>query len=158
MKSKIYRKGEIIFRQGDAADSMFDILWGNVGIYVGYRTDHEKRLTMLATGDTFGEMGMIDHVPRSATAVALEDQTQIEELREEDLIDLFRKNPVKVIAIIRMMSRRLRNLTRDYMDVCKTAVGVVELEEKPENVTDGAKEEVMAKAEHFGQVKDEVYD
>ena len=152
MKSKIYRKGEIIFRQGDAADSMFDILWGNVGIYVGYGSDYEKKLTMLATGDSFGEMGMIDHEPRSATAVALENQTQIEELWEEDLIDLFRKNPAKVLSVLQMMSRRLRNLTRDYMDVCKTAVDVVALAEKPESVTDEEKEEVRAKAVHYGHM------
>ena len=152
MTTRLYRKGEIIFRQGAAADSMFDVRWGGVGIYVGYGTEHEKKLTELTNGDTFGEMGMIDHEPRSATAVALEDRTQLDEFREEDLIDLFRKNPAKVLSVLQMMSRRLRNLTRDYTDVCKTAVGVVALEEKPESVTDETKEEVMAKAEHYGHI------
>ena len=107
---------------------------------------------MLTNGDTFGEMGMIDHAPRSATAVALEDRTQLVELREGDLIDLFRKNPAKVLSVLQMMSRRLRNLTRDYTDVCKTAAGVVALAEKPESVTDEEKEEVRAKAAHYGHM------
>lgn len=157
MSMRVYRKGEVIFRQGDAADTMFDVLFGSVAIFAGYGTDYEKKLTELTAGDTFGEMGMIDHEPRSATAVAMTNQTQIDELREGDLINLFRKNPSKVIAILRMLSRRLRNLTRDYVDVCKTAVDVVAIEETPESVTEETREKVLAKAEHFGQMKDEAY-
>ena len=153
MNTKTYRKGEIIFHQGDAAETMYDIRWGSVGIYLGYGTNEEKKLTELTGNDTFGEMGLIDHAPRSATAVALEDQTQLEEIRESDLGRLFSEKPAKVLVIMQQLSGRLRKLTRDYMDACKTAAGMVKLEDKPEEVSKEVKEEVKAKTEHYAQIK-----
>lgn len=47
MNTKEYKKGDVIFRQGDAADSMFVITWGTVGIYVDYGTERERKLTEL---------------------------------------------------------------------------------------------------------------
>ena len=52
MNTKNYKKGEIIFRQGDAAETMYDILWGSVGIYLGYGTDEEKKLVGVLFGLT----------------------------------------------------------------------------------------------------------
>jgi len=67
---KSYKKGEIIFKQGDPADCMYDIRWGSVGIYLNYGTSDEKMLAQLRGDDIFGEMGLVDEAPRSATAVA----------------------------------------------------------------------------------------
>ena len=153
MNTKTYKKGEIIFRQGDAAETMYDILWGSVGIYLGYDTDEEKKLTELSGNDLFGEMGLIDRAPRSATAVALEDRTQLGEIDESDLGRLFSEKPAKVLMIMQQLSNRLRKLTRDYMDACKTAAGMVEIEVKPEEVSKEVKEEVKAKTEHYAQIK-----
>ena len=79
MKTKQYQKGEVIFRQGDYARTMYDVLSGSVGIFVAYETENEKQLTTLSPGQFLGEMGMIDAFPRSATAVAMEDGTQLQE-------------------------------------------------------------------------------
>ena len=74
METKTFKKGEIIFKQGDLSDCMYDILWGQVGIYADYGTPEEKLLTTLETERFFGEMGMIEGRLRSATAVALTPQ------------------------------------------------------------------------------------
>ena len=63
-----FNRGNVIFRQGDFAHGMYDILSGSVGIYVGYGTEHEVELNVLKAGDYLGEMGMIEVYPRSATA------------------------------------------------------------------------------------------
>ena len=73
-----YKKGQVIFKEGDKADCMYDIRWGSVGIYANYGTKEEKLLTKLSTEEFFGEMGLIDDQPRSATAVALEKDTRVE--------------------------------------------------------------------------------
>ena len=49
METKTFKKGEIIFKQGDLSDCMYDILWGQVGIYADYGTPEEKLLTTLET-------------------------------------------------------------------------------------------------------------
>ena len=130
MNTQIYNKGDIIFRQGDAGESMYDIRWGSVGIYLDYGTEKEKKLTELGTDAFFGEMGMIDHAPRSATAVALEKGTQLREITEEKLGELFRENPAKVLMIMQQLSKQLRKLTNKYMESCKTASNLVKMEEK----------------------------
>ena len=153
MNTKTYRKGEIIFRQGDAAESMFDTLWGRVGIYVDYGTSNEKKLTEIVGGQDkptfFGEMGMIDHAPRSATAVALENQTHVQEITESELGELFESKPAKVLMLMQQLSGRLRSLTNDYMEACKTASGLVKLEDKADGFTSEDAEEVSARAERY---------
>ena len=147
MKQTTYKKGEIIFRQGDAAESMYDILWGSVGIYLDYGTERQKLLTELDADAFFGEMGMIDHAPRSATAVALEKGTQLQEITEDKLGELFREKPAKVLMIMQQLSGRLRKLTKEYMEVCKTAADVEKIEEKPEETDSEAVEEVKTRVE-----------
>lgn len=121
MEVKSYAKGDVIFRRGDAAQSMYSIAWGRVGIYLDYGTKTEKKLADLYTDDFFGEMGLVDHLPRSATAVVLEDGTQLEEITEASLGAFFRENPPRVTMIMQTLSQRLRKLTKEYMAVCKAA-------------------------------------
>ena len=71
MKEITFGKDQVIFRQGDTATVMYDILSGKVGIYVDYETEKQKQIAVLEAGEIFGEMGMIEYYPRSATAVAL---------------------------------------------------------------------------------------
>ena len=42
MKTLTFAPGDVIFWQGDFSASMFDIISGKVGIYIGYETDQEK--------------------------------------------------------------------------------------------------------------------
>lgn len=153
MNTKTYKKGDIIFRQGDAAESMFDILWGAVGIYMDYGTDKERKLTELEGGAFFGEMGMIDHAPRSATAVVLEKGTQLQEIMDSELGELFREKPAKVLAIMQQLSHRLRKLTGDYMEACKTAAGAVKMEEKPEEVSPETADQLYSMMDYFAVVR-----
>lgn len=114
-----YPAGTIIFKEGEEGNCMYDIHFGRVGIYTGYGTPEQKEITILYPNKFFGEMGMIDNEPRSATAVALDDETTIETIYPEDLTELMKKNPPKVDMILQHLSHRLRNLTRDYTKVCK---------------------------------------
>ncbi len=109
----------VIFREGDPAACMYAIHYGRVGIYSGYGTDNERLLTELCPNSFFGELGMLCAQPRSATAVALDDETTLEIIRPEDLADLFRKNPIKIQMILDYLTGRLRSLTSEYAAVCK---------------------------------------
>ena len=118
-KVNSYPKGTVIFREGEAANCMYDIHFGRVGIYTGYGTADEKLLTELFPDKFFGEMGMIDAEPRSATAVTMMDDTTLETIYPEDLTVLMEKNPLKVDMIMQHLSYRLRKLTVDYTNACK---------------------------------------
>ena len=119
MKEITFGKDQVIFRQGDTATVMYDILSGKVGIYTDYQTDTEKQITVIEAGQVFGEMGMIEYYPRSATAVALED-TVVTELGESELEEYFRNKPEKLLRLLKMLSQRIRETTQKYYDVCRT--------------------------------------
>ena len=132
-----YKKGQIIFKEGDAANCMYDIHWGSVGIYAHYGTKQEKLLTKLHTEAFFGEMGLVDSEPRSATAVALESDTKVEVITGEDFGSFLQDRPGKVLMIMQNMSRRIRDLTKDYLEVCGTVAEAVDTEENGKARSEG---------------------
>ena len=114
-----YTKGQIIFKQGETGKCMYMVHGGIIGIYSNYGKDNEVKLTELFPVECFGEMGMISDEARTATAVALTDDTTVEIIYADDLKDLIITYPVKVDMILRHLSHRLRNLTYDYFTTCK---------------------------------------
>lgn len=65
---RTFKAGEVIFRQGDAAEELYVIQSGQVEIRIGNRL-----LDTLPERGIFGETALIDSGPRSATAIALTD-------------------------------------------------------------------------------------
>ena len=116
-----FKKGQIIFREGDPGNYMYAVHGGTVGIYINYGTTQEKKLATLYSDSFFGEMGLIGEEKRSATAV-VEENAAIECIRAEDLEVLFKSNPIKVDMILSHLSHRLRGLTKDYIAACQEAV------------------------------------
>lgn len=114
MESKTIQKYEIVFMEGSVDSCMYDIVSGTVGIYTDYSKPEEKLLTVLKKGDTFGEMGMIEKKPRSATAVALE-KTELNAIAMEEFKDYFQDKPEKVSKILHNTSQRIRALTGDFV-------------------------------------------
>ena len=118
MRQLTFAKGDVIFRQGDFANVMYDIVSGKVGIYSDYQGEQEKLIAELGDGQILGEMGMIEAYPRSATAVALSEQVVLSELVEADLDAYFKDDPAKVLLLMRQLSERLRETTRKYTELC----------------------------------------
>jgi CRP-like cAMP-binding protein len=115
-----FKKGQVIFRQGDAGDCMYYIGYGTVGIYTDYGTENELLLTELHENQFFGEMGLIEKLPRSATAVVLENDTVLTRLTEDGLDQMFEEKPAFILLTLQHISSRLRSLTRDYVKACET--------------------------------------
>ena len=97
MNSKEFKSGQVIFKQGDSELCMYDIQKGRVGIYSEYGTPAEKLIAELSIGEVVGDRGLLERTPRSATAVALEDDTILMEIREDNLKDYFLKEPEKLL-------------------------------------------------------------
>ena len=70
-----YHKNEVIFEEEDQGDEMFIIHRGKVKIVKKTKKGGEKTLGILKRGKFFGEMALIDNSPRSAAAIAEEDDT-----------------------------------------------------------------------------------
>ena len=125
-KIEKYPVGTVIFKEGEVGSCMYGIHWGKVGIFSDFGLGREQKLGELEANSFFGEMGMVSREPRSATAIALENDTVVEIINAEDLDDIFVKNPPKAGMILAHLSSRLRKLTRSYVDVCEKLYEAVE--------------------------------
>ena len=132
MKNHIYQKGELVFSQGEESHSMFEIQSGQIGIYANYKTPKEKQLAV------FGK-GMIENAPRSATAIALADQTEVQEINATEFSDYFEEKPVQVFLLVKQLSHRLRETTRNYEEACRAVSETITAEKKGEERSGGLK-------------------
>ena len=125
MEIRTYNKNAVVFRQGDDGDCMYDIQFGRIGIFDDYGGPDQQKIAELSANQIFGEMGVLDDVPRSATAVALEDGTVLYVITEKEFSDYFEKQPAKVLVLMQQMSQRLRRTTKDYLDGCRAVYEAV---------------------------------
>ncbi len=107
LKPRALKRGEFLFRQGDARNAMFLIERGRVSIHFTDEDGKEVTLAELARGDFFGEMALIEGKPRTASARALED-TRLASLSRDDFIAFVRLNADVALAMLGALSDRLR--------------------------------------------------
>lgn len=106
-----FPKDAVIFQQGGKADSFYLIYGGSVRI-VRTQNKREFQLARLVREDYFGEMALVAHRTRSATATALTD-TSLLVLSRADFEKLFKQNPqlglnMSVAIHSRQLAQRLR--------------------------------------------------
>lgn len=97
-----YAPGQSIFRVGDPGDYLAVLLSGSVEIRKG-----ENVILVVEHGGMFGEMGIIDGQSRSADANA-RSHCRIAEVREGHFIALIEATPHFGLAVMRILTERLR--------------------------------------------------
>lgn len=100
-----YRKGDVIFREGDMGDNMYIIQSGAVEISQ-IKDGHKHVLAILESGNFFGEMALIDSRPRSATAAAI-SRSRLLFLARDTLMERVRQDPGVVIHLLNTLCKRL---------------------------------------------------
>lgn len=118
MIQETYKKGEVICWEDDPANCMYYIVDGSVGVYTNYAKRGEFQLATLWRDDYFGEMGLLEGIPRSATVVALERDTVLQRIDADEFDEFFAQQPLKVNAIMTQLAHKLRNTTREYLELC----------------------------------------
>lgn len=68
-----FSAAEIVFRQGYPADYAYIIKEGEVEVYYVENDKSETHIAYLGEGEMFGELGLIDDAPRSASVRAKTD-------------------------------------------------------------------------------------
>jgi len=110
MRSRRFRRGEVIFHLGDPGDALFIVISGAVKITLPSETGDEAILATLRPGDFFGELALLDGAPRSATAAALEP-TETLVLPRDRFRELIAAEPAIRDALLSALARELRRLT-----------------------------------------------
>jgi CRP-like cAMP-binding protein len=101
-----YVPGDVIFREGELGTEMFIIQDGVVNI-IKHIGGEAHLLSRLEKGDFFGEMAVLENVPRTADAVAVTDVHTVV-INGARFDEMLRKNPEVAVRIIRKYSKRLR--------------------------------------------------
>ena len=99
--------GEVVFFKGDLGEDMYIITKGRIGISLHDDVAAQDFVAVFGPGECFGEMGILDDLPRSATAHVLEDGEAFV-LSKDKLHGLLLAYPELGIGMLRAMSRRLR--------------------------------------------------
>ena len=94
--------GEILFKEGEQGDQMFVISGGTLNL-----TINDEHLDTETVGGVVGEMALIEHMERSATATAVDDCTLIP-LGIAQFTALVSRQPGFAIHIMKIQSQRLR--------------------------------------------------
>jgi CRP-like cAMP-binding protein len=101
-----FNAGDRIFAQGDLGTEMFIIQEGEVHI-VKHIAGEQHLLSKLEKGDFFGEMALLEAMPRTADAVAV-TEVRVVAINGSRFDEMLRKNPEVAVRIIRKYSKRLR--------------------------------------------------
>jgi CRP-like cAMP-binding protein len=104
--SQTFKEGEYVFREGDLGTEMYIIIDGKVEI-LGEFGGKETLLAVFEKGDFFGEMSVLEDMPRTASARALCD-TVLLQINGSTFDQMLRDNPEIAVRIMRKLSGRLR--------------------------------------------------
>lgn len=116
---KTVRAGEVIFREEDLGDEMYLVRTGRVSVH--HDVGGERVLLQnLDAGGYFGDMAIIDDLPRSATATAEVDSSLLV-LHKADFRAAVHDYPDIAFEVFREFTRRLRIADLRYRDLVEEA-------------------------------------
>ncbi|MCU0389715.1 MAG: cyclic nucleotide-binding domain-containing protein [Thermoflexibacter sp.] len=110
-KMRQFFPDEVIVWQGNPSDSLFLITNGIVAVKRIINENEEQVLNYLMAGNTFGEIGILENKPRSATVAALSD-VDVVVIRRADFIDILHQFPSVAIELAKMLGRYLVDSNR----------------------------------------------
>lgn len=114
------KAGDLIFKEGDLGTEMFIIHEGKVEI-LNQVGDEDQLLAVLEKGDFFGEMSVLEDLPRAATARAATD-CRLLQINGSTFDQLLQGNPEIAVRMMRKLSRRLRETDELLKSVMGTNV------------------------------------
>lgn len=105
-----FRKGDVVFHEGDLGVDMYIIQSGTVAVdkRIGATI---RRLAVFGKGDFFGEMSLLEHLPRTATVTALEDCEMVR-IDGSTFDSMMRSNTEIAVRMLRKFSVRLREMDK----------------------------------------------
>lgn len=120
-----FGKDEVIFSQGDDGDALYGVVSGRVRISAAGPEGREVFLNIMEPGDAFGEIAVIDGLPRTAGAVALDPATLIV-IKRADFLHVLRHEPALAMHLLELFCQRLR-WTSDLVEESAFLVGPARL-------------------------------
>jgi len=112
-REKHFAAQTVIFNEGDPGDGVYFVKNGLVEI-AGLVCGNRRILSQLGPGEIFGEMAVIEHRPRSATATAAKD-TDVYYLPRGEMLSFIQRSPGLALGLLQYISHRLREFSQLYL-------------------------------------------
>lgn len=109
-----FAAGQEIFREGDVGDGIYVVKSGLVEISGQLGNDQRRVFSQVAAGGVFGEMAVIEHLPRSAFAVVVQPAV-VYFLPRERMLELIERTPALALALMKLASHRLRDFNQHHL-------------------------------------------
>jgi CRP/FNR family transcriptional regulator, cyclic AMP receptor protein len=106
-REREYPKNSVILFEDDPGDSLYIVSAGQVKVVLIGEDGREVILSVLADGDFFGEMALIDDEPRSAHVIAMKDSLLLV-LRRDDFQSQVARHPQIALKLLKVLVQRLR--------------------------------------------------
>jgi CRP-like cAMP-binding protein len=116
-----YKRGDVIFRQGDRSNGLCIVLSGSVRTVINSSYGRQQVLKVFGQGRTFGDVSVFGDDRHPAEAIAMVD-SEIAVVPQAQLLDLLRSNPEAAIDVIRLFAARLRAYKQVVEDLALRSV------------------------------------
>jgi CRP/FNR family transcriptional regulator, cyclic AMP receptor protein len=103
-------RGTNICAKGDPGSSLFVICQGTVKISVPSADGHDAVVNLIGKGEVFGEIALLDGLPRTADVVAITD-CELFVIERRDFLPLVKEEPEIALKLIKILCARLRQTT-----------------------------------------------
>lgn len=111
-----FGKDEPIFQEGILGAEMYAVLEGSVAITRRPPEGGETVLRLLGKGEVFGEMGLVENAPRSASARAGDEGAKVMVIDQAKFVYLVSQQPVFALDIMQVLCERIRALEGERAD------------------------------------------
>jgi len=114
-REETFAPESIIFLEGSRADKFYIILEGTVEVWKDYQAEERDLLAAHSAGHLFGEMALIDDLPRSATVVARDNVTLVS-MGRKDFHRIISENSSVALSVMRSVSAMVRQSNESFVD------------------------------------------
>lgn len=113
---RTYPKNTLLISEGDPSHELYIVLNGTVRVFASEKDGREVTLSMAGSGAYFGELGLIDDAPRSASVMTLET-SKIAVVSKVDFHRCLSAHPELAMKLMRALTHRVRTLTERLRNI-----------------------------------------
>jgi len=111
-----YKENDVLFEQGDSADSAYIVIDGEADVLVTFGEGQEaSKVAALGPNSFVGDMAILCDIPRTATVKA-NSELEALRIRQEHLMELINESPALAMSILKETVQRLAKTTKDLSE------------------------------------------
>jgi CRP-like cAMP-binding protein len=105
--SRKFKRGAVIFAKGDPGNSLFAVASGSVKMSTSSIEGRSAILNLISKGEIFGEIALLDGLPRTTDAIA-HTNCELIMIDRRDFLPFIRSQPSLAMKFIELLCARLR--------------------------------------------------